>query len=63
MANGTSVGAHGSTRRNRLPRVNSAEGVQARFDIRKAHVPNSNDKFRDGFTVPGSRNPRKVGRG
>jgi len=63
MANGTRQGAHGSTRRNGLPRVHSMEGVQARFVQRQAHVPTTSDKFRGGFRVPGSRNPAKVGRG
>ena len=63
MANGTRQGARGSTRRNGLPRIHSAEGVEARFILRRAHVPKTADKFRGGFRVPGSRNPRKVGRG
>lgn len=63
MANGTRQGARGSTRRNGLPRVHSMEGVSARFRIRAAHVPSTSDKFRGGFKRPGSRNPRKVGRG
>ena len=51
------------TRRNRLPRLSSPNGIQARFDIRLNHVPSTSDKFRGGFRRPGSRNPRKVGRG
>ncbi len=63
MANGTRQGAHGSTRRNGLPRVHSLQGVQARYDQRRATVPHTSDKFRNGYTVPGSRNLAKVGRG
>lgn len=63
MAKGQTVGAHGSTRRNTLPRVSSLEGVKVRQTRRAATTPKTTDKFRDGFTVAGSRNPRKVGRG
>ena len=63
MAKGTRQGAHGSTKRNPLPRISSMEGTEARMDIRLAHVPVTNDKFRGGFRKPGSRNRKKVGRG
>jgi hypothetical protein len=62
MANGQSVGANGQPRRNRMPRIHSEEGVQARFVIRATTMPVTQDKFRDGFTRPGSRNRKKVGR-
>jgi hypothetical protein len=63
MANGTTQGAHGGRRRNGLPRVHSPEGVTARARLRSAHIPSTSDKYRGGFTPPGSMNPAKVGRG
>lgn len=63
MASGTRQGAHGSTKRNPLPRIGSIEGIEERMAIRAAHVPSTSDKFRGGFRKPGSRNRRKVGRG
>lgn len=68
MASGTTQGPklpNGDyrTRRNGLPRVHSMEGVHARFIQRAATVPHTSDKYRGGFRTPGSRNPRKVGRG
>jgi hypothetical protein len=63
MANGQTAGAHGTTRRNSLPRVSSPQGRAARQKRRAAATPVTSDKFRSGYTRPGSGNPRKVGRG
>jgi len=68
MANGTATGPRlrngdHRARRNSKPRVCSMEGVQVRFDQRRGTMPRTSDKFRDGFRIPGSRNPKKVGRG
>ena len=70
MANGTRQGAHGSTRRNGLPRIHSMQGVAERARTRRATAPSPSDiskvagpKFADGMKAPGSMNPRKVGRG
>lgn len=63
MAKGQTVGAHGSTRRMQLPRVGSLEGNKARAEKRASAMPTTTDKYRNGFTRAGSRNPRKVGRG
>lgn len=51
-------------RRNRLPRISSPAGIQARHDQRVATMPRApGTKYVGGFTKPGSMNPRKVGRG
>jgi hypothetical protein len=63
MANGQRSGAHGSTRRATLPRVGSIEGVKARVALRIKHKAVLTGKFANGTKTPGSRNPRKVGRG
>jgi hypothetical protein len=63
MAKGQNAGAHGRTRRTTLPRVGSAEGNFRRAQIRAAHPAKFTGKYAQGSTVPGSRNPRKVGRG
>ena len=54
MAKGKSAG------RNTLPRVSSPQGTEARQEIRRSVMPKA--KHRGEFTMPGSRNPRKVGR-
>jgi hypothetical protein len=64
MASGTKVGAHGRTRRNGLPRISSVEGTTVRMDTRVATMPKApGTKYAGGFTRPGSRNRKKVGRG
>lgn len=64
MANGTRQGAHGTTRRNGLPRVHSLEGVLVRARQRAITMPKApGTKYVNGFRKPGSMNPRKVGRG
>jgi hypothetical protein len=63
MAQGQTTGAHGRTRRVTLPRVGSMEGNFQRAQRRANTTPSTSDKFRGGFKVAGSRNPRKVGRG
>ncbi len=63
MANGQQTGANGKTRRNHLPRVHSVQGVKARHDQRVRAEPRLTGKYADGTRKPGSRNPRKVGRG
>ena len=55
MAKGKSAG------RNTLPRVSSPEGTEARQERRRATMPKA--KHRGEYTMPGSRNRRKVGRG
>lgn len=49
--------------RQRMPRISSPAGVSLRFAQRVATMSSTNDKYRGGFKRPGSRNPRKVGRG
>lgn len=63
MAAGQQNGAHGKTRRNHLPRVGSVQGIKARHDTRVAAMPRLTGKFAGGTRKPGSRNPKKVGRG
>lgn len=63
MANGQRSGAHGTTRRATLPRVRSREGNLARANLRVKHKAVLTGKWADGTKTPGSRNPRKVGRG
>ena len=63
MANGQQTGANDKTRRNHLPRVRSVQGTKKRHDTRILTMPKFTDKYADGTTKPGSRNPRKVGRG
>jgi len=48
------------TGRNHLPRLWSLQGIWARQEIRRATMPKA--KHRGEYTMPGSRNPRKVGR-
>ena len=54
MANGKITG------RNHLPRLSSPQGTEARQEIRRSTMPKP--KQRGEYTMPGSRNPRKVGR-
>jgi hypothetical protein len=63
MANGQTTGAHGRSRRVTLPRVGSVEGNKRRAELRVKHKAVLTGKFADGTKTPGSRNPRKVGRG
>jgi hypothetical protein len=58
-----------ASRKGTLPRVSSLKGVLKRQEIRvnrhEATVQalrKANDKTFRGFTKPGSRNPRKIGR-
>jgi hypothetical protein len=48
------------TGRNHLPRLSSPEGTEARQENRRATMPKA--KHRGEYTMPGSRNLRKVGR-
>jgi len=48
------------TGRNHLPRLSSMEGTWDRQQIRRATMPKA--KHRGEYTMPGSRNRRKVGR-
>jgi hypothetical protein len=63
MAKGQTSGAHGTTRRVTLPRVGSKEGTEARVALRIKHKAVLTGKWAAGTTTPGSRNPKKVGRG
>lgn len=50
------------SRRGKLPRVSSPEGIKARQDLRVKGYEAVPQEMRTGYTRPGSSNPRKAGR-